>query len=199
LFVDGAVNGGNTAMAATDFGTAGNSLFVTTGKADGQCFMMRQGTQLSGFFPAEIQAEIAAGDTTNVSIFPVPSPDGGAVKGVVGGGDIAGAFTNDDATKQVIEYLVGPDFGKNGYNEQWPAALSPHSNFPADQYYSPFTPIAQAAIAEADAFGFDASDQMPGAVGGGGAAAMTHMMQWVSGQETLDEMLAGIDEAFPAQ
>ena len=74
IFAPGAVDGGGKAMAATDFGAAGNNLFVTGGKTAGQCFMMRQGTFITGFFPNDIQAQIAKGDTTNVNAFVLPTP-----------------------------------------------------------------------------------------------------------------------------
>ncbi|MBC7725116.1 MAG: carbohydrate ABC transporter substrate-binding protein [Burkholderiaceae bacterium] len=191
---DGNVNGGGPAIATTNFGTAGNQLFVD-GKSNGQCFMMRQGTFIADFFPDTIKAEIAAADYSNVDVFPLPTPTG-ATTGALGGGDLVGAFTNDDSTKKVLDYLVGPDFGTNGYASQ-AIFLSPHGDFDTSLYQSKFQTAAADVVAKAEVFGFDASDQMPGAVGSG--TEWTNLTEWVTGQKTLDEALKDIDSSWPAQ
>jgi alpha-glucoside transport system substrate-binding protein len=154
IFAPGAVNGGGKAIASTDFGAAGNNLFVTGGKATGQCFMMRQGTFITGFFPNNIQAEIAKGDTSNVNVFPLPTPADAVTSGTLGGGDLVAAFKNTAAIKQVVNYLVGKDFGTHGYAKQWSAYLSAHKDFPVSDYTSPFQAAAQKAVASAKVFGF---------------------------------------------
>jgi alpha-glucoside transport system substrate-binding protein len=196
IFAPGAVNGGGTAMAATDFGTAGNNLFVTGGKAAGQCFMMRQGTFITGFFPKDIQAEIAKSDTTNVNVFTLPTPSDAKTSGTLGGGDLVSAFKNDAATKAVVGYLVSKDFGTNGYATKWTAALSAHNDFDSSKYSSPFQVAAQKAVKSAKVFGFDASDQMPGAVGAG--TEWSNLTEWTAGQETLDQALQAIDASWPS-
>lgn len=196
IFADGAVNGGGKAMASTDFGAAGNNLFVDSGKSGGQCYMMRQGTFITGFFPKDIQAEIAKGDTTNVNAFALPTPSGAATSGTLGGGDLVAAFKNNDATKKVVDYLVSKDFGTNGYAKNWTAALSPHNDFAASNYTSPFQKIAQQTVKDAKVFGFDASDQMPGAVGAG--TEWTNLTAWTAGQQSLDDTLKAIDASWPS-
>jgi len=196
IFANGAVNGGGKAMASTDFGAAGNNLFVSGGKAKGQCFMMRQGTFITGFFPKDIQAQIAKGDTSNVNAFPLPTPDNATTSGTLGGGDLVAAFKNSPAIKKVASYLVGKEFGTHGYAKQWTAYLSAHNSFPTTQYDSPFQTIAQKAVSSSKVFGFDASDQMPGAVGAG--TEWTNLTQWTAGQESLDDALKAIDASWPA-
>lgn len=195
ILSEGAVNGGGQAIASTDFGAAGNNLFVDGGKAAGQCFMMRQGTFITEFFPDDIKAQITAGDTSNVDVFPLPTPDDAETSATLGGGDLVAAFSDDDATKQVVEYLVSKDFGSNGYATDWPAALSPHNDFDASLYTSPFQAAAQEAVASSDVFGFDASDQMPGAVGAG--TEWAELTEWTAGQKSLDEALQAIDASWP--
>lgn len=196
IFADGAVNGGGKAMASTDFGAAGNNLFVSGGKGKGQCFMMRQGTFITGFFPKAIQAEIAKGDTSNVNAFTLPTPSDAATSGTLGGGDLVSAFKNTPQIKKVANYLVGKEFGTNGYAKDWSAYLSAHNDFPTASYDSPFQTVAQKAVADSKVFGFDASDQMPGAVGAG--TEWTNLTQWTAGQESLDDALKAIDASWPA-
>ncbi|MBW4032470.1 MAG: extracellular solute-binding protein [Acidobacteria bacterium] len=195
IFAPGAVNGGGKAIASTDFGAAGNNLFVSGGKAAGQCFMMRQGTFITGFFPQAIQDSVNSGSTADVNAFPLPTPAGAVTSGTLGGGDLVAAFKNNAAVKQVVSYLVG-DFGTNGYDKTWTAALSPHNNYPESNYASPFQKIASKAVASAKVFGFDASDQMPGAVGAG--TEWTNLTEWTAGSITLDQALKAIDASWPA-
>jgi alpha-glucoside transport system substrate-binding protein len=194
LLADGQVNGGGAAIATTNFGSAGNQLFVT-GKDKGQCFMMRQGTFIADFFPDGIKAQIADGDYSNVDIFPLPAPSG-ATNGVLGGGDIVGAFSDDDSTKAVLEYITSKDFGSNGYAKGFTSFLSPHADFDSSVYPSKFTQTAADVVANAEAFGFDASDQMPGAVGSG--TEWTALTAWFIGQSSLDDALKQIDDAWPS-
>lgn len=194
IFAPGAVNGGGKAMASTDFGAAGNNLFISGGKAAGQCFMMRQGTFITSFFPQAIQDSVNSGSTADVNAFVLPTPQGATTSGTLGGGDIAGAFKNNAAVKEVMSYLVG-NFGTNGYDKKWTAALSPHNNYDTSNYSSPFQSIASKAVSSAKVFGFDASDQMPGAVGAG--TEWTNLTEWTAGSITLDQALKAIDASWP--
>lgn len=191
---DGNVNGGGPAIATTNFGVAGNQLFVD-GKANGQCFMMRQGSFIADFFPDNIKAQIQKADFSNVDFFALPTPDG-AENGVLGGGDLVGAFTDDASTKAVLNYLVSKDFGSNGYASQ-AIFLSPHSGFDSSLYTSQFQTKAADVVAKASIFGFDASDQMPGAVGSG--TEWSSLTEWVTGQKSLEEALKAIDDSWPTE
>lgn len=193
IFAPGAVNGGGKAIASTPFGDAGNNLFVS-GKAAGQCFMMRQGTFITGFFPQAIQDSVNSGSTADVNAFPLPTPDGAVTSGTLGGGDLAAAFKNTAAVKQVMAYLVG-NFGTNGYDKQWTAAISPHNNYDTSNYTNPFNVVAAKAVSGAKVFGFDASDQMPGAVGSG--TEWSNLTEWTAGSITLDQALQAIDASWP--
>ena len=192
LLEEGKINGGGPAAATTSFQTAGNQLFAE-GKDNGQCFMMRQGSFISDFFPEDIKAQIEEGDLSNIDFFQLPSPEGTDVA-MLGGGDLVGAFTNSDETKQVLEYLVGKDFGTNGYASQ-AIFLSPHNDFDASNYTSEFQRKAQDLLSESEVFGFDASDQMPGEVGAG--TEWTQLTSWFSGQATMEEAFRAIDASWP--
>lgn len=192
ILADGKVNGGGQAAATTSFKTAGNQLF-TQGKENGQCFMMRQGSFIADFFPDDIKQQIADGDLSNISFFQLPSPDG-TDTAMLGGGDLVGAFTNDDSTKQVVEYITGPEFGTNGYASQ-AIFLSPHTEFDASNYSTEFQQKAQEFLANSTLFGFDASDQMPGEVGSG--TEWTQLTSWFAGQVTMEQAFQAIDDSWP--
>jgi alpha-glucoside transport system substrate-binding protein len=192
LLGEGKINGGGAAAATTAFQTAGNQLFVS-GKENGQCFMMRQGSFIADFFPDEIKAQIADGDLTNIDFFQLPSPEG-TDTAMLGGGDLVGAFTDSDEVKQVIEYITGKDFGTNGYASQ-AIFLSPHNDFDTSFYTTEFQKKAQELLAASTLFGFDASDQMPGEVGSG--TEWTELTNWFTGQKTMEQAFQDIDASWP--
>ncbi|GAB3602768.1 ABC transporter substrate-binding protein [Microbacterium aureliae] len=192
LLEDGKVNGGGQAAATTAFQTAGNQLFVE-GKDKGQCFMMRQGSFIADFFPEDIKAQIADGDLSNVDFFQLPSPEG-TDTAMLGGGDLVGAFTNNESTKAVVEYITGKEFGTNGYASQ-AIFLSPHNEFDTSNYTTEFQKKAQQLLAESTLFGFDASDQMPGEVGAG--TEWTELTSWFAGQKSMEQAFQAIDASWP--
>ncbi|MDQ1130083.1 ABC transporter substrate-binding protein [Microbacterium sp. SORGH_AS_0888] len=192
LLAPGQINGGGPAAATTSFQTAGNQLFVD-GKANGQCFMMRQGSFVADFFPDSVKAQIAKGDLSNIDFFQLPSPEG-TDNAMLGGGDLVGAFSKTEATKKVVEYLTGKDFGTNGYAGQ-AIFLSPHGTFDTSAYTTQFQRKAQELLKEAKVFGFDASDQMPGEVGAG--TEWTQLTSWFAGQTTMADAFTAIDASWP--
>jgi alpha-glucoside transport system substrate-binding protein len=192
LLSPGKVNGGGPGAATTSFQTAGNQLFVE-GIDNGQCFMMRQGSFIADFFPDDIKAQIADGDLSNIDFFQLPSPEGTDVA-MLGGGDLVGAFTDSDATRQVVEYITGKDFGTNGYASQ-AIFLSPHNDFDTSNYTTEFQKKAQELLRNSTLFGFDASDQMPGEVGAG--TEWTELTNWFAGQKTMEQAFQDIDASWP--
>jgi alpha-glucoside transport system substrate-binding protein len=186
------VNGGGPAIATTSFKTAGNQLFVS-GKDNGQCFMMRQGSFIADFFPDDIKAQIADGDLSNIDFFQLPSPEG-TDTAMLGGGDLVGAFSNNEDTKAVVEYITGKEFGTNGYASQ-AIFLSPHNEFDASQYSTEFQKKAAELLAASTLFGFDASDQMPGEVGAG--TEWSELTSWFAGQKSMEQAFEAIDASWP--
>lgn len=192
LLDDGKVNGGGSGAATTSFQSAGNQLFVS-GQENGQCFMMRQGSFIADFFPDDVKAQIQEGDLSSIDFFQLPSPEG-TDQAMLGGGDLVGAFSNDDATAQVVEYITSPEFGTNGYASQ-AIFLSPHNDFDTANYTTEFQKKAQELLADSTLFGFDASDQMPGEVGAG--TEWSELTNWFTGQKTMQEAFQAIDASWP--
>jgi len=190
LLADGQVNGGGVAMATDSFGDTA-PLFAN-GKAEGQCFMLRQGSFIVGFMPENIQAEVNAGDYSHLDVFPLPTPDG-AQAGVIGGGDLFGVFqghVDQDVAKvaafiasdQVLKYMVSA------------GAISPHKTFDAALYPNAMNRKIGEAMSSAAVFGFDGSDQMPAEVNAEFWAAGT---DWVAGRASWDDAAKRIDSKYP--
>ncbi len=189
LLADGQVNGGGAAMATDGFGNTA-PLFETGGKAKGQCFMLRQGSFITDFFPDAIKAEVAAANYTNADVFPLPAPEG-ANAGVIGGGDLAAAFNADADTAKVLAFILSDKIGT-----KMAAAggfISPHKTFDSSLYPTPLTKKIGEAMAAAGLFGFDGSDQMPSEVN---AEFWKSGTDWVAGKLTWAEAAANIDSKY---
>ena len=190
LLAPGQVNGGGASMATDAFGNTA-PLFETGGKAKGQCFMLRQGSFITGFFPENIQAELAAQDYTHADAFPLPAPEG-ATQAVLGGGDLAGVFAGhvDADVKKVAEYIYSTKVGEKMVST---GVISPHSDFDVALYPNALNKKIGDAMANAALFGFDGSDQMPSEVNAEFWAAGT---DFVAGKATWAEAAARIDSKY---
>lgn len=184
---DGNVLGGRTAVASTNFQTAGNPLF--TPKPG--CYLFKQGNFITqkGFFPDSVRATI---DQT-VGVFQFPGKTAADLP-VEGGGDIAAAFNGADPdTQAVMKFMLSPEFNGGTAEGGW---LSPHKTFDLSQYPDALTKqIAQIGYT-ASTFRFDGSDQMPGEVGSG--TFWKDMTAWIANSEDLDTALKNIDASWPA-
>lgn len=189
LLAEGQVNGGGIAMATDNFGNTA-PLFAN-GKAEGQCFMLRQGSFITAFMPENIQAEIAAGDYTHLNVFPLPAPEG-AQAGVIGGGDIAAIFSGhaDKDVAKVAEFIFSPAVLKY---QVATGDISPHKTFDLSLYPNEMQRKIGEAMANAAVFGFDGSDQMPAEVNAEFWAAGT---DYVAGRVTWAEAAARIDGKY---
>jgi alpha-glucoside transport system substrate-binding protein len=192
LLAEGQVNGGGASMATDGFGNTA-PLFETGGKAKGQCFMLRQGSFITGFFPEDIQAQLKAEDYTNVDAFPLPAPSNdGAVAGILGGGDLAAVFQghNDADVQKVAAFIFSPEGAASIVSN---GAISPHKTFDSALYPSELNKKIGEAMAAAPVFGFDASDQMPSEVNAEFWLAGT---DFVAGKATWAEAAARIDAKY---
>lgn len=190
LLAPGQVNGGGASMATDGFGNTA-PLFETGGQAKGQCFMLRQGSFITSFFPEAIQAELAAQDYTHADAFPLPAPEG-ATQAVLGGGDLAAVFAGhvDQDVKKVAEFIYSTAVGEKMVST---GVISPHSDFDTSKYPNALNKKIGEAMAAAALFGFDGSDQMPSEVNAEFWAAGT---DFVAGKATWAEAAARIDGKY---
>ncbi|MFM8423724.1 MAG: ABC transporter substrate-binding protein, partial [Chloroflexota bacterium] len=190
LLAEGQVNGGGVAMATTSFGD--NAALFANGKAEGQCFMLRQGSFIVSFMPEDVQAEVKAGDYTRLNVFPLPAPEG-AQAGVIGGGDLFGVFQGhvDQDVAKVAAFISSPDVLKY---QVATGDISPHKTFDSSLYPNEMQRTIGEAMAAAAVFGFDGSDQMPAEVNAEFWAAGT---DFVAGRATWAEAAERIDSKYP--
>jgi alpha-glucoside transport system substrate-binding protein len=184
----GNVNGGGKAIAATNFGTTAN-LFV---KDKSKCFMMRQGSFITDFFPDAIKAEYKANNFTNVGVFKLPAP-AGTTDAVLGGGDLAAAFDDKAATQKVLNFILSDKLGQGAMLSKYPSYLSAHKTFPSAGYANPITKNIAGILSSAKLFGFDGSDLAPAVVN---ATQWKELTNWISGKKTQKQAFAAIDASW---
>jgi alpha-glucoside transport system substrate-binding protein len=189
LLADGRTNGDRKSIASANFLTAGNPLFDDPPG----CYMYRQGNFVAdeGGFPKDVLADL----DERVGVFPMPGKTA-EEKPVLGGGDMAGIFAQDNESAQkLVQFLSSSEFGTNGYGETggW---ISPRTDFDTSLYPTEtLKNIAEIAYSSTD-FAFDGSDQMPGEVGSG--SFWRDMTGWISGQEDAKTALENIEGSWPA-
>jgi alpha-glucoside transport system substrate-binding protein len=171
---------------AVDFGAADDPMW----QPQPGCWMLKQGTFITGFFPEKIQKNL----DEEVGVFAFPATEDGAAPPVVGGGDLATMLVDDEDTQEVMKLLSESDIGEEAAATG--AYVSPHKDFDASLYPNEVIKTAAEAATSAEAFLFDGSDQMPGEVGAG--TFWSETTAWVGGDTDLDTMLTNIDESWPA-
>jgi len=184
----GNVNGGGKAIAATSFGDTAN-LFKTD---KSKCYMLRQGSFITDFFPDAIKAAYKANDFTNVGVFKLPAP-AGTTDAVLGGGDLAAAFDDKAATQKVLNFILSDKLGQGAMLKTYPSYLSAHKTFPSAGYTNPITKNIASILATAKLFGFDGSDLAPAVVN---ATEWRELTNWISGKKTQKEAFAAIDASW---
>lgn len=186
VLAEGNVPGGRRGVASTDFGAADDPMF----EEEPGCWMLKQGTFITGFFPDDVQANL----DEEVGVFAFPPAEAGGEKYVVGGGDLATMLSDDENTRQVMQMLAESDIGTEAAKTG--AYISPHADFDPAGYPTEIMRTAYTSASEADAFLFDGSDQMPGEVGAG--TFWSEMTSWITGDTDLGTALQNIDASWPA-
>ncbi len=108
-------------------------------------------------------------------------------------GDIWAAFKDRPEVMAVME-----EFTKGAHLESWVksgGAIAPQKDADLSWYADPTTAFVAKTIVDAQSLRFDASDQMPGAVGSG--AEWKEFTSWISGKEDMATALKNIDAAWP--
>jgi alpha-glucoside transport system substrate-binding protein len=182
---EGNVYGGRKAVVSNAFSTAANPMFDNPPK----CFLHRQGNFITqkGFFPEKVRQNM----DQEVGVFQLPGTTP-ADKPVLGGGDLAAGFSDDDATKKVLAFITSDKF--NGGTKEG-SYISPHKTFDLAQYPDETTRTIAKLAYGATIFRFDGSDQMPGSVGAG--SFWKGMVAWISGQKSEDQALNDIEASWP--
>ncbi|TQM95360.1 alpha-glucoside transport system substrate-binding protein [Ornithinimicrobium humiphilum] len=183
---EGNVLGGRDGVLSTSFDAA-----MTPALEDPPaCYLMRQGNFAASFFPPEVAENLD--EEIGIFMFP-PAEDGYDGVPVLGGGDLAAAFSYDTDTVEFMRYITSDQFGAEA--AQRGGWLNPHTTFDQENYPDEITKqIAQMAY-EADVFRFDGSDVMPKEVGSD--SFWKGMVDLQSGDRTPQQVADAIESSWP--
>ena len=195
MHTEGYVVGGTDAIVSTYFGNAQDPMFEKDANGNPGCFMHRQASFITSFWPEAAQA--GAGSETTV--FPFPAMDDGLPKAALGAGDMFGVFNDRDATIEVVNYMLSNDFFEAAAQRPDNSRIYGHVDFDTSLYSKDITRVLADTITGAlaeNAFRFDASDLMPPEVGAG--SFWKEMMNLaVEGPGYIDTALNNIETSWP--
>jgi alpha-glucoside transport system substrate-binding protein len=188
LFTDGYVFGGAGNVSSTDFRDAPDPMF----NDDPPCYLHRQATFITNFFPEGVEPK------TDYDFFPFPSIDGN--DGALMAGSLMAVFSDRAEVAEFLD-LYGSAEAQCGLGSD-PAVglISSNINVESDCYANELISQAAETLSEAlanEVARFDASDLMPPAVGSG--EFWNGMNNYTNnGPDNLDSVLESIDAAWPS-
>jgi alpha-glucoside transport system substrate-binding protein len=162
---------------------------------EGNCALHHQASFYDGFLSDPTNGNVTVGPDADVWAFLTPPVNADDGQAVTGGGEIVAAFSNDEDTIAVQEYLSSPEWANSRVSLG--GVISANNGLdPANAS----SPILQDAITiltdENTTFRFDASDLMPGVVGAG--SFFTGIVDWINGKPT-EEVLSTIEQSWPSE
>jgi alpha-glucoside transport system substrate-binding protein len=181
-FSEDYVLGGRNGILTTSFFDAPIPMF----EDQPQCWLHRQATFISNFFPDGVEYGIDYG------YFYLPGIDAAYGSPVLMAGDIFGVFSDDHLVRLLVEYLTTAESAL-WYIESG-NGLSPYKQVDLSWYPDDEQRGYAEILMNADTIRFDGSDLMPGEVGAG--AFWSGIVDYVNGVD-LDIILEGIDLAWP--
>ena len=196
MHTEGYVVGGTDAIVSTYFGNAQDPMFEKDANGNPGCFMHRQASFITSFWPEAAQA----GAGTETTVFPFPAMDDGLPKAALGGGDMFAVFTEgNEAVNAVVEYMLSDNFFAAAAQRPDNSRIYGHVQFDSSLYSEDITRVLADAITGAlaeNAFRFDASDLMPPEVGAG--SFWKEMMNLaVEGPGYVNTALDNIEKSWP--
>ncbi|NJM05842.1 carbohydrate ABC transporter substrate-binding protein, partial [Candidatus Gracilibacteria bacterium] len=184
-FNDQYVYGGRASIVTTSFGDSPTPMFADP---DPQCFLHKQGSFITSFFPAD------AVPGEDYSVFYLPPLDEQFGKPVLFSGDLMVAFADRPEVRAVMSF-----FSSAASVEQWVkagGATSPHNDSNLEWYSNETDRSVADILLQAESVRFDASDLMPGQVGAG--TFWKGMTDYVAGTVDLDQAMEEIEAGWPS-
>ncbi|MGC9523312.1 MAG: ABC transporter substrate-binding protein [Anaerolineae bacterium] len=178
--------GGPQTIATTNFRDPAAWLF----EDPPNCWMHMQGSFVTEFFPSDVKENL----DEEVGVFQLPPIREDIPVALEVGGDQYVVFQGKDRpeVRAFIEFLATPA-SVQPWAEQG-GSLFPHQDQNLDWYPTELERNMAEAIIEAEEARFDGSDNMASEVN---LAFWQGITDWVSGNRTLDQALADIDESLP--
>jgi alpha-glucoside transport system substrate-binding protein len=162
-----------------------------TALVDGSCVLHHQASFFDGFIT---DAGGTVAEDGDIWAFLTPAAEAGS-NAVTGGGEIVGAFSNDEDTIKVQQYLSSGDWANSRVSLGGVISANKELD-PANASSGILSQAIELLQDPNTTFRVDAYDLMPGAVGSD--AFFKGMVAWVNGTD-LETVLKNIEAAWPAE
>ncbi|HEY7707142.1 MAG TPA: ABC transporter substrate-binding protein [Gaiellaceae bacterium] len=123
--------------------------------------MYMEGGFVGGIALGDVNPDLKVGE--DIDFFPWPTIDEANGNPLVGGGDVASAFVNNEDNKKLIEFLATPEAGKIWVSTG--AIASPNEGVTDADYPNELVAKEAEQLKNAESFLFDGSDLLPGTLG----------------------------------
>jgi alpha-glucoside transport system substrate-binding protein len=123
--------------------------------------MYMEGGFVGGIALGDVNPDLKVGE--DIDFFPWPTIDEAHGNPLVGGGDVAAAFVNDEDVAKLIEYLSTPEAGRVWVSTG--AIASPNEGVTSEDYPNELVAKEAEQLKTAESFLFDGSDLLPGTLG----------------------------------
>jgi alpha-glucoside transport system substrate-binding protein len=157
--------------------------------------MYMEGGFVGGIALGEVNPDLKVGEEIDFFPWPEINPEHGSP--LVGGGDVASAFVNNEDNAKLIEYLSTPDAGKIWVSTG--AIASPNEGVTDADYPNPLVTKEAEQLKEAETFLFDGSDLLPGTLGQDMGTLLQNIIKTPNRMDSLlNDYEAQAKEAFAA-
>ena len=132
---------------------------------------------------------------TDIDFFPFPPIKEEHGSPLVGSGDVAAAFVNNEDVAKLLEFLATPEAGKTWVSTG--AIVSPNKGVTADDYPNELVGKEAEQVVNAEAFRFDGSDLLPGTLGQDFGTLLQKIIKTPDQMDSLlDDYQAQAEKAF---
>jgi alpha-glucoside transport system substrate-binding protein len=149
--------GGVEGALGTPFVDSIGQVFGANPKAE----LYYEGGFVGGIATGQVNTKLKPGETIDFFQFPEINPEHGTP--LLGAGDVAVAFEDNDNVKELMEFLASEEAGTEWVSTG--AIVSPNKAVPLDAYPNDLVRKEAEQVQNAEVFKFDGSDLLPGALG----------------------------------
>jgi alpha-glucoside transport system substrate-binding protein len=137
--------------------------------------------------------DLKPGET--IDFFPFPTIKEEHGDPLVGSGDVAAAFVNNEDVAKLLEFLSTPEAGRTWVSTG--AIVSPNKGVPDDAYPNELVRKEADQVKNAESFRFDGSDLLPGTLGQDFGTLLQNVIKKPNNVDSLlDDYQAEAEQAF---
>jgi hypothetical protein len=187
IAVDKYVAGGRQGVLGTGFVDGIARVFGTSADAE----MYYEGGFVGGIALGDVNPSLTP--VKDIAFFTFPQIDPAQGTPLIGGGDLAVAFVDNDLVRQFMAYLTSKDSA-----DIWASTgtISPNKNTDPTKYPTPLAVEEAKQVAGAAVFRFDGSDLLPGTLG---EAWGTTLQGVIENPDNIDGILNDFEELAKAE